>query len=163
MWNDIKIVHGKPRHGESQGSVERANRDIEAMLATWMETNSTKKWAEGLRFVQALKNRAYEYHEGTKCSPYEAMFGVPMKLGIANSVLPRNVTVNMTTAEDLEKVINMNNERTDDIEQRFPNFFHVGTTFISQNVQRTTQLLSPLKANCLRFSTTVCDTQFTLI
>jgi hypothetical protein len=47
--------------------------------------------------------------------------------------------------------------------QRFPNFFQVGTTFISQNVLRTTVLLSPLKANYLRFSTTVCDTQFTLI
>ena len=38
------------------------------------------------------------------------MFGVPMKLGIANSVLPRNLTINMTTEEDLEKVININNE-----------------------------------------------------
>jgi hypothetical protein len=47
--------------------------------------------------------------------------------------------------------------------QRFPNFFQVQTTFISQNVLRTTLLLSALKANCLRFSTTVCDTQFTLI
>jgi hypothetical protein len=47
--------------------------------------------------------------------------------------------------------------------QRFPNFFQVGTTFISQNVLQTALLLSPLKANCLRFSTTVCDTQFTLI
>ena len=51
-----------------------------------METNNTRKWSEGLRFVQAMKNRAY--HEGIKRSPYEAMFGVPMKLGIANSVLP---------------------------------------------------------------------------
>jgi hypothetical protein len=47
--------------------------------------------------------------------------------------------------------------------QRFPNFFQVGTTFISQNVLRSPLLLSPLKANCLRFLTTVCDTQFTLI
>jgi hypothetical protein len=86
------------------------------MLATWMETNNTTKWSEGLRFVQAMKNRAY--HEGTKCSPYEAMFGVPMKLGIADSVLPRNVTVNMTTEEDLEKVINVNNECTADIEDK---------------------------------------------
>jgi len=38
MWSDIKIVHGKPRHSESQGSVERANQDIENMLAVWMET-----------------------------------------------------------------------------------------------------------------------------
>jgi hypothetical protein len=52
---------------------------------------------------------------------------------------------------------------TYNIEQRFPNFFQVGTTFISQNVLRTALLFSPLKANCLRFSTTVCDTQFTLI
>jgi len=114
MWNDIKIVHGKPRHSESQGSVERANQDVENMLATWMETNNTTKWSEGLRFVQAMKNRAY--HEGIKCSPYEAMFGVPMKLGIANSVLPRNLTINMATEEDLEKVININNECTGDIE-----------------------------------------------
>jgi hypothetical protein len=49
------------------------------------------------------------------------------------------------------------------LDQRFPNFFQVGTTFISQNVLRTTLLLSPFKANCLRFSTTVCDKQFTLI
>jgi len=48
-----------------------------------------------------MKNEAY--HEGTKRSPYEAMFGVPMKLGIANSVLPRNLTINITTEEDLEK------------------------------------------------------------
>jgi hypothetical protein len=43
------------------------------------------------------------------------MFGVPIKLGIANSVLPRNLTINMTTEEDLEKVAN-NNECTGDIE-----------------------------------------------
>jgi len=61
-----------------------------------------------------MKNRAC--HEEFKCSPYEAMFGVPMKLGIANSVLPRNVTINMTTEENLEKVININNERMGDIE-----------------------------------------------
>jgi hypothetical protein len=44
------------------------------------------------------------------------MSGVPMKLGITDSVLPRNVTVNMTTEEDLEKVINIHSECTDDIE-----------------------------------------------
>jgi hypothetical protein len=49
------------------------------------------------------------------------------------------------------------------LKQRFSNFFQVGITFIRQNVLRTTLLLSALKANCLRFSTIVCDTQFTLI
>ena len=67
-----------------------------------METNNTAKSSEGLRFVQAMKNRAY--HEGIKCLPYEDVFGVPMKLGIANSVLSRNLTINMATEEDLEKL-----------------------------------------------------------
>jgi hypothetical protein len=49
------------------------------------------------------------------------------------------------------------------VEQHFSNCFQVGTTFISQNVLWTTLILSSLKANCLRFSTIVCDTQFTLI
>jgi hypothetical protein len=106
MWNDIKTVHDKPRHSESQGSVERANQDIANMLTTWMKTNNKTKWSEGLRFVQATKNIAY--HEGIKCSPYEdfeAIFGVSMKLGIASSVVPRNLISNITTEEDLKSVI----------------------------------------------------------
>jgi len=43
MWPELKIVHGKPRQSQSQGSVERANQDIENMLATWLTDNRTKK------------------------------------------------------------------------------------------------------------------------
>jgi transposase InsO family protein len=46
-WNDIKIVYGKLRHSELQGSVEWVNQDVENMSATWMETNNTTKWLEG--------------------------------------------------------------------------------------------------------------------
>lgn len=35
-WPALKIVHGKPRHSQSQGSIERANQDIENMLNTWL-------------------------------------------------------------------------------------------------------------------------------
>lgn len=31
MWSDEKIVHGKPRHSQSQESVELANRDLETI------------------------------------------------------------------------------------------------------------------------------------
>lgn len=65
LWSEVKIVHGKARHSQSQGSVERANQDIESMIATWMETNKTTKWSESLRFVQAMKNGAF--HSGTYC------------------------------------------------------------------------------------------------
>ena len=52
MWEGLKRVHGKPRNSQSQGSVERANRGIEDMLKTWLHSNATTHWADGLRFVQ---------------------------------------------------------------------------------------------------------------
>jgi len=38
MWSTLKIVHGKPHHSQSQGSVERANQVIQNILKTWMQT-----------------------------------------------------------------------------------------------------------------------------
>ena len=103
MWDGLKIVHGKPRHSQSQGSVERANRDIEDMLMTWLQSNSTTHWGDGLRFIQVMKNRAY--HEGIKCSPYEAMFGQPMKVGLKTSNLPDDAIDDIFAEEELEKII----------------------------------------------------------
>ncbi|KAE8741003.1 hypothetical protein FOCC_FOCC013472, partial [Frankliniella occidentalis] len=58
IWQGMKIVHGKPRHSQSQGSVERANQDIQNMLNAWMLTHRTNKWAEGQKWVANTKNRA---------------------------------------------------------------------------------------------------------
>ncbi|XP_008189564.1 SCAN domain-containing protein 3-like, partial [Acyrthosiphon pisum] len=71
MWPEVKIVHGKARHSQSQGSVERANQDIERI----------------------------------KRSPYEAMFGIKMKMELANSIIPKNVLPGLQTEEDLEAAL----------------------------------------------------------
>lgn len=34
MWPELKVVHGKPRHSQSQGSEERANQDIDNIFST---------------------------------------------------------------------------------------------------------------------------------
>ena len=68
-----------------------------------METNRTTNWPEGLRFIQVMKNRAM--HHGIKCSPYEAMFGHPMKAGLKTSNLPDNLVTNLNTEEELEELI----------------------------------------------------------
>ena len=86
MWDGLKIVHGKSRHSQYQGSVERANRDIEDMLMTRLQSNSATHWGDGLRFIQVMKNSTY--HGSIKCSPYEAMFGQPLKVGLKTSNLP---------------------------------------------------------------------------
>ena len=49
-----------------------------------------------------MKNRAY--HKGIKCSPYEAMFGQPMKVGLKTSNLPDDA-IDDIFAEELEKII----------------------------------------------------------
>jgi hypothetical protein len=65
--------------------------------------NSKKKWADGLRFVQAKKNRSY--HCGIKQSPYEAMFGLPQRIGLKDSDLPQEILETLSTEEELKNVI----------------------------------------------------------
>ncbi|XP_037774770.1 KRAB-A domain-containing protein 2-like [Penaeus monodon] len=36
IWPKLVLVHGEPRHPQSQGSVERANGDIKDMLVAWI-------------------------------------------------------------------------------------------------------------------------------
>ena len=101
MWPDLNIVHGKPRHSQSQGSVERANQDIENILTTWMQDNNTNKWSEGLRFVQFMKNKAY--HSGIKRSPYNAMFGTDPKTGLTSSILPHTILQEIPSTENRKR------------------------------------------------------------
>lgn len=58
LWPECKIVHGKPRHSQSQGSIERAHLDIERKLIAWMNDNNMEDWSKGLPFVQYAKNRS---------------------------------------------------------------------------------------------------------
>ncbi|XP_008189907.1 KRAB-A domain-containing protein 2-like [Acyrthosiphon pisum] len=115
IWGDIKIVHGKPKHSQSQWSVERANRDVEDILATWMAENNSRDWPSGIKFVQFRKNRAF--HSGIGRSPYEAMFGCPVRLGVASVGFPLDETTNLNQEEDIGEIDNdINIRQEDDIE-----------------------------------------------
>ncbi|KAL4112594.1 hypothetical protein QTP88_016347 [Uroleucon formosanum] len=88
LWPKPKIVHGKPRHSQSQGSVERANQDIENMLTTWIQEQITSQWSQGI-----------------KITPCEALFGCKIKIGLNTSNLPEEVVENIKTEEDLTAII----------------------------------------------------------
>ncbi|XP_037772660.1 KRAB-A domain-containing protein 2-like [Penaeus monodon] len=79
IWPKLVLVHGKLRHPQSQGSVERANGDIKDMLVAWMGDNTTD-WSTGIKFVQFQKNSSL--HAGIRRSPYAAMFGCEAKVGL---------------------------------------------------------------------------------
>lgn len=52
IWPHSKMVHGRPRHPQTQGSVKRANADVENMLRAWMIDNKSNEWARGCYEVQ---------------------------------------------------------------------------------------------------------------
>ena len=103
IWVGLKLVYGKTRHRQSQGSAERANRGIEDVLTTWLKSNSTTHSDDGLQFVQVMKNRAY--HEDIKCFPCEAMFGQPMKVGLKHQTFLIMLIEDIFTKGKLERVV----------------------------------------------------------
>ena len=102
LWPELKIVHGKPRHSQSQGSVERANQDIKNMLASWMKENHATNWSNGLRYVQFMKIRSL--HSGIKQSPYKAIFRIEPRVGLT-SELPSAVIKHFHDEDGLQDVM----------------------------------------------------------
>ena len=86
LWPELHLVHGRPRHPQSQGSVERANGDIKDMLVSWMNDNDTTDWSVGIKFVQFKKNTSL--HAGIQRSPDSALFGNDATFGLSVSSLP---------------------------------------------------------------------------
>ena len=111
MWPGLKIIHGKPRHSQSQGSVERSNRDIGEMVRAWMVDNETKNWSQGLRFCQFQKNTSL--HSAIKQSPFEAMFGHVAKIGLSSSNLPNSVIESINSEEDLLQILKNDESETE--------------------------------------------------
>jgi len=100
LWPKLVMVHGHP---QSQGSVERANGDIKAMLVAWMSDNQTNEWSVGIKFVQFYKNSSL--HSGIKRAPYSAMFGCDVKVGLTSSSLPNEIIDRMQSVDDLASAL----------------------------------------------------------
>ena len=99
MCPGMKLVHGKPRHSQRQGSVERSNQDVRDMLVAWMSDNNTKTWSEGLRFIQSKEQRPL--HSGIKTNPYEVMFGTAQRIGLGDFLLTEDMYCSTETEEEL--------------------------------------------------------------
>lgn len=67
------IVKGRPYHPESQGSVERANRDVLELLKGILLDNVALDWVSALQQIQYIKN--ISHHRTIEMSPHQAVFG----------------------------------------------------------------------------------------
>nr|XP_045589022.1 KRAB-A domain-containing protein 2-like [Procambarus clarkii] len=86
LWPKLILINGKPRHPQSQGSIERANGDITKMLGSWMCENRTRDWSASLPFIQFNTNIAYSRDVGL--SPYKAVFGIEHPIGMQTELSP---------------------------------------------------------------------------
>lgn len=47
IWPEIEIRHGRPRHPQSRGSIESANKTIKNMLTAWLKQHNSTHWSDG--------------------------------------------------------------------------------------------------------------------
>lgn len=59
--SDIQIIHGRPRHPQTQGVIERAHRTLEQKLATQISSTDTS-WTKKLPHVVCKLNLAKSFN-----------------------------------------------------------------------------------------------------
>ncbi|XP_063589612.1 KRAB-A domain-containing protein 2-like [Penaeus indicus] len=101
IWPKLVLVHGKPRHPQSQGSVERVNGDIKDMLVAWIGDNNTTDWSTEIKFIQFLKNSSL--HVDIRRLPYAAMFECEAKVGLTWRQCEDDVLAVLTTGQNGEE------------------------------------------------------------
>ena len=105
LWSSTRIVHGRPRHPEDQGSVERANADFKNLLHARLkdENKEDNQWVSVLHYVQYSKN--ISRHRGINATPYSVHFGrTPPDISIDMS-LPREAVLPLETEDQLEQAL----------------------------------------------------------
>ncbi|KAI6657121.1 KRAB-A domain-containing protein 2-like [Oopsacas minuta] len=93
------MIHGKPRHPERDGRVERLNCDVKDILTAWLGDNDSIDLPTRLRFVQFQKNSGY--HSGIKQSLFKALFGRDAQGRLRSVSLPSEILVCLVSEDGL--------------------------------------------------------------
>lgn len=72
MWPGLLLIHGSPRHPQSQGCVERGNGDLQLKLGKWLDEHGGT-WPLALQLVTHKINTSIAAATGK--TPYEVVFG----------------------------------------------------------------------------------------
>ena len=93
----MKSIHGKPRHPETQGSVERDNQDIKKHLTVMMlENNRDTNWVKYISLVQYRKNTNYHSIIGmSPLSPFQAVFNRKPPQRLSELGIPNELETNI--------------------------------------------------------------------
>jgi len=69
----MQIIRGRPRHPQTQGSVEAANKMVERKLASSFEETGSRDWPAMLAGIMWAMNTVP--HSAHRKSPYQMVFG----------------------------------------------------------------------------------------
>jgi len=74
IWPKTRLVHGRARHSESQGGIERANQTVEGVIGKWQEDHNTRQWiGPCLSHLQLVMNN--HQSDTTNFSPQQYVTG----------------------------------------------------------------------------------------
>ena len=90
LWPGCIIVNGKPRHHQSQGSVERANQGIKKVLGPLMRNNDDPCWHKYVSLAQHSVNTS-PHSTFENSSPYRVLFGREPNKGLEDVGIPDNI------------------------------------------------------------------------
>ena len=100
LWPGCKIVHGKPRHPESQGSVERVNREIKKVLGSLMRKANDPCWVTYVPLAQHSINTS-PHSTLENRTPYRVLFGRDPVKGLEDLGIPNEIANDVITEEHL--------------------------------------------------------------
>ena len=114
LWPGCKMVHGRPRHSQSQGGVERLNRTVEAKLSKWCKDNKSNHWATvGRMMVRWQVNT--EQTSATGQMPYESTYGQKPKVGISDIPLEPELLESLSTEAELLSALGSESAHLEDV------------------------------------------------
>ena len=103
LWPGTKIINGRPRHPQSQGLVERGNRELKNKLSKWMIDSQRTDWSFALKIIthsmntsisRPTENTPYSLVFGTEARSNETLLGLLFSSGhIDEENIPNDVTI----------------------------------------------------------------------
>ncbi len=101
LWPECQMVHGSPRHSESNEGVERVNQTVQRKLSGWMKMNKSNHWSVGCKIVQWRV--ITQFHSTRKDTPYHLVYGMHPHVGISNLPISPSVLSNLVNEAQLNK------------------------------------------------------------
>ena len=102
QWPECKVIHGKARHPQSQGSVERVNKEIKKVLGSFMRKSKDPCWVKYVNRTQYSINTSPHSTLEYK-TPYRILFGREHVQGLEEFGIPDEIAADVTTEEEMNQ------------------------------------------------------------